>query len=601
MATKDHVAETNVEKLNENLAKVEQLSQRLIKTLGARNPANPTLSGPSQELLSKAASSYWTGIMGNPGRLYEQQLEYWGKSVRHFLEAQQSMLRGVAPEGDDAPDPLAHDKRFANPLWESHPYFNYIKNQYALNAQAVEQALADVDETLSEKDRKRLGYFAHQIVDMMSPTNFLGTNPDALERAVETEGESLVKGLENLIADLEANNGELVVRLSDDRSFDLGENIATAPGEVVYRNRMMELIQYSPSTEQVHATPLIIFPPWINKFYIMDLKPQNSLIRWIVDQGYTLFVVSWVNPDETYAEVGLEEYVEEGFLTAIREVKAITGQRQVNAVGYCIAGTTLHLALALMAKRGDKSVKSATFFTALTDFSDQGEFTPFLQDDFIAGIEQEVAEQGVLRSFVMGRTMSFLRSIDLVYQPAVRSYMMGETPPAFDLLFWNGDGSNLPARMTVQYLRGLCQGNEFVGEGFELGGETLHIGDVKIPLMSVTCKSDHIAPWKDCYRGFQQTGAKDRSFIVSESGHIAGIVNPPSRNKYGHYTNDDESGTADDWMAGAEHHAGSWWPRWEAWLAGRSGKMIAARMPGDEEHPPLAPAPGTYVRRKSAD
>ena len=277
-----------------------------------------------------------------------------------------------------------------------------------------------------------------------------------------------MKGLENLIADLEANNGELVVRLADDRAFELGENIATAPGEVVYRNRMMELIQYSPSTEQVHTTPLIIFPPWINKFYIMDLKPQNSLIRWIVDQGYTLFVVSWVNPDETYAEVGLEEYVEEGFLTAIREVKAITGQRTVNAVGYCIAGTTLHLTLALMAKRGDKSVKSATFFTALTDFSDQGEFTPFLQDDFIDGIEHEVAEQGVLRSFVMGRTMSFLRSIDLVYQPAVRSYMMGETPPAFDLLYWNGDGSNLPARMTVQYLRGLCQRNEFVGDGFEL-------------------------------------------------------------------------------------------------------------------------------------
>jgi len=602
MTTQDDVAGANIDKLNENLAKVEELSQRLIQTMAARNPANPTLNTPSHELVSKAATSYWTEMLENPGKLYEQQLEYWGKSVRHFLEAQQTMLRGGAAgdEEEDAPDPLAGDKRFANPLWESHPFFRYIKRQYALNAQAIEQALDEIDEDLPDKDRQRLDYFAHQIIDMMSPTNFLGTNPDALERALETEGESLVKGLENLIADLEANNGEMVVRLADDKAFELGENIATTPGEVVYRNRMMELIQYAPATEEVHATPLVIFPPWINKFYIMDLKPENSLIKWITEQGYTLFVVSWVNADSSHAEVGLEEYIEEGYLTAIREIKAITGEKQVNAVGYCIAGTTLHLVLALMAKHGDKSVKSATFFTALTDFSEQGEFTPFLQDDFIDGIEAEVASQGVLRSFVMGRTMSFLRSRDLVYQPAVRHYMMGEAPPAFDLLYWNGDGSNLPGKMTMQYLRGLCQRNEFVEEGIDLCGERLHIRDVKIPLMSVTCETDHIAAWKDCYRGFQQTGSKNRTFIVSESGHIAGIVNPPTKKKYGHYTNDDLSGTADEWMAGATRHDGSWWPRWEAWLAKRSGKMVPARQPGDDEHPPLAPAPGTYVRKKAA-
>ncbi|MEQ8901922.1 MAG: class I poly(R)-hydroxyalkanoic acid synthase [Roseovarius sp.] len=599
MTTHDDVAGENVEKLNENLAKVEQLSQRLVQALAARKPANPTLNAPSQELFSKAASSYWTEMFENPGKIYEQQLEYWGKSVRHFMEAQQMLVRGEVAETDDEPDPLAGDKRFANPLWTSHPYFKYIKRQYALNAQAIEQALEDIDEDLPAKDRRRLDYFAHQIIDMMSPTNFLGTNPDALERAIETEGESLVKGMENLIADLEANNGELVVRLADDKAFELGTNIATTPGEVVYRNRMMELIQYSPTTEQVHAIPLVIFPPWINKFYILDLKAQNSMIKWITDQGYTLFVVSWVNADASHADVGMEDYIDEGFLTAIREAKAITGQKQVNAVGYCIAGTTLHLTLSLMAKRGDKSVKSATFFTALTDFAEQGEFTPFLQDDFIDGIEEEVAAQGMLRSFIMGRTMSFLRSRDLIYQPAVRSYMMGEAPPAFDLLYWNGDGANLPGRMTVQYLRGLCQSNDFVTGGFDLCGERLHISDVKIPLMSVTCESDHIAAWKDCYRGFQQTGSKDRTFIVSESGHIAGIVNPPSKKKYGHYTNDDLSGTADEWMANATYNEGSWWPRWEAWLAKRSGKMVAAREPGDSEHPALAPAPGTYVQKKA--
>jgi len=601
MATQEDVAADNLDKLNRNLERVEQLSKRLVQALAVREPANPQLNAPSQDLFAKAAASYWQEMFQNPGKMYEQQLEYWGKSVRHFLEAQQAAVQGKLPEDaeEEGEDPLQGDKRFANPLWNTHPFFHYVKLQYALNKQAIEQAVADLDD-MDAKEKRRLEYFARQIVDMMSPTNFLGTNPDALERAVETEGESLVKGLENLVADLEANQGEMVVRLVDENAFELGENIATTPGEVVYRNRMMELIQYAPATEQVYETPLVIFPPWINKFYVLDLKAQNSLIKWITEQGYTLFVVSWVNADRSYADVGMDDYVEDGFLAAIREVKAITGQEKVNAVGYCIAGTTLHMVLSLLAKRGDKSVKSATFFTALTDFSEHGEFTPFLQDDFVDAIKDEVAEQGIMRSFIMGRTMSFLRSNDLIYNPAVKSYMMGETPPAFDLLYWNGDGSNLPGRMAVEYLRGLCQANKFTTEGYELCGETVHIRDVKVPIMAVTCQKDHIAAWKDCYRGFKMTGARSRSFIVSESGHIAGIVNPPSKKKYGHFTNDDLPETPDEWLAGAQFHEGSWWLRWESWLRKRSGKKVPARAPGDAEHPPLAPAPGTYVRQKSS-
>ncbi len=600
MATHEDVAGENLEKMNENLARVEELTQRLVKAFSARNPANPSLNGPDQELFAKAASSLWADMLENPGKIYEKQLEYWGKSVRHFMEAQQGLMQGHVPEADeDEEDPLKGDKRFSNPLWETNPYFHYVKQQYALNKQAIEDAVAEADD-LSPKDKQRLEYFSSQIVNMMSPTNFLGTNPDALEKAVATEGESLVKGLENLVADLEANKGEMVVRLADESAFELGENIATSQGEVVYRNRMMELIQYAPTTEEVHETPLVIFPPWINKFYILDLKEQNSMIKWITDQGYTLFVVSWVNPDASYADVRMDDYIEEGFLTAIREAKAICGVKQVNTVGYCIAGTTLHLTLALLAKQGDKSVKSATFFTALTDFSEQGEFVPFLQDDFVDGIEAEVQEQGVLRSFIMSRTMSFLRSNDLIYTPAIRSYMMGETPPAFDLLYWNGDGANLPGAMTMQYLRGLCQKNAFVTDGFDICGEKVHIKDVTVPLMSVTCESDHIAAWKDCYRGFQQTGSKNRTFILSQSGHIAGIVNPPNKKKYGHYTNSDLSLDADSWREGATFHEGSWWPRWETWLKKRSGKMVPARKPGDSEHPPLAPAPGSYVRKKAS-
>ena len=597
MSTVDAATGKELDKLNANLERVEELSTRLVQALSNRTPANPTLNAPGQDLIAQAATSYWKDMFENPGRMYEQQLEFWGKSVRHFMEAQQALATGRAPE-DGEEDPLKGDKRFANPLWETHPYFHYIKQQYALNKHAVEQAVAEIDD-MPVKEKRRLEYFSRQIVDMMSPTNFLGTNPDALERAVETEGESLVRGLENLVADLEANSGEMVVRLADESAFELGENIATTPGEVVYRNDMMELIQYAPATEEVFKTPLIIFPPWINKYYILDLKAQNSMIKWVTEQGYTLFVVSWINPDVSHADIGMGDYIDQGFLTAIDEVKAITGEMQVNAVGYCIAGTTLHLTLSLLAKRSDTSVKSATFFTALTDFSEQGEFSPFLQDDFVDGIEEEVTEQGMLRSFIMGRTMSFLRSNDLIYTPAVKSYMMGEAPPAFDLLYWNGDGANLPGKMTMEYLRGLCQGNDFVGDGFEMLGEKLSIKDVTVPIMAITCETDHIAAWKDCYRGFQQTGSKDKTFVVSESGHIAGIVNPPSKKKYGHYTNPDVSGSADDWMAEATYTEGSWWPRWETWLRKKSGKQVAARAPGGSNHPPIAPAPGTYVRRKA--
>ncbi|NNK79236.1 MAG: alpha/beta fold hydrolase, partial [Litoreibacter sp.] len=311
------------------------------------------------------------------------------------------------------------------------------------------------------------------------------------------------------------------------------------------------------------------------------------------------FIVSWVNPDETYADVGLDSYVDEGFLTAINEVKKITGEEQVNAVGYCIAGTTLALALSLLKKRKDKSIKSATFFTALTDFEDPGEMGVFLEDDFVDGIERQVADQGYLHSFFMSRTFSFLRANDLIYGPAIRSYMMGEAPPAFDLLYWNGDSTNLPGRFVVEYLRGLCQENQFAKGELELFGEKLGMKDITVPVCAITCETDHIAAWKGSYNGVSQFKSKDKTFIVSESGHIAGIINPPSKKKYGHYTNDGPMEDPEAWLEGADYHEGSWWPRWESWLKKRSGKKVPARIPGDESHPVLCPAPGTYVLRST--
>lgn len=581
-------------KLEKNMERIQELTQRLMGAMSNKRNVPQDLQGPEPELYARAGNALFHEMVQNPSKIIEQQIGYWGKTLQHFVDAQQALSKGnlEAPQ-DDTPT----DRRFKNPLWQSHPYFNFLKQQYMLNAQAVDDAVADM-QGLDDADKRRMEYFSHQIVDMLSPTNFLATNPDALTKAVETEGDSLVQGLENMIADLEANDGELVVSLADKNAFTIGENLATTQGDVVFRNHMFELIQYTPTTEKVHETPLIIFPPWINKFYVLDLKEQNSLIKWIVDQGFTLFVVSWINPDASYRDVGMTEYVEDGYVTAFETVREICDVEKVNAVGYCIAGTTLSLSLAVMKARGLDYVNSATLFTTLTDFSERGEVGVFLNNDFVDGIEAEVSESGFLDSFYMSRTFSYLRSNDLIYQPAIRSYMLGEAPPAFDLLYWNGDGTNLPGKMCVEYLRGLCQDDKFATTGFEVAGVTARLSDVDVPLCAIACESDHIAAWKSSLRGVQKTGSKDKTFILSGSGHIAGIVNPPSKNKYGFWTNSDLGLSPEDWQAGAEAHEGSWWPVWGTWLAKKSGKKIEARSPGSATHPAIMPAPGTYVLGK---
>ncbi|WP_417248050.1 PHA/PHB synthase family protein [Celeribacter sp.] len=587
----------DVDALNANIARIEELSQRLATALTRRKPIPPALQGPSQELFLKAATAYMAEMMNNPAKIVEHQIGYWGKTLKHYVEAQQKLAKGdLAPPTDETPT----DRRFSNPLWETNPYFNFLKQQYMLNAEAIETAVDDI-EGVDPHDHKRLEYFTRQIVDMLAPTNFLATNPDALEQAVATNGESLVRGLENLVRDLEDHDGEMIVNLADKDAFEVGRNLGTTKGSVVFRNRMFELIQYAPTTETVHNKPLLIFPPWINKFYILDLTERNSLIKWIVDQGYTLFVVSWVNPDESYGDVGMEEYVEEGYMAAIETVKKITDQKSINVIGYCIAGTTLAIALGLMKKRGDKSVNAATFFTALTDFSDQGEIGVFLDDDFVDGIEEEAARTGVMKSLYMARTFSYLRANDLIYRPAIRYYMLGETPPAFDLLYWNGDSTNLPGKMATEYLRNLCQHDHLATKGYDIAGETVHLSDVTVPLCAIGCETDHIAAWDSSYNGVRKMGSKNKTFILSESGHIAGIVNPPSKKKYGHYTNEDMTLEPQEWKGTAQFHEGSWWPRWEKWLSKRSGKQIPARVIGESGFEELVPAPGLYVKVESSD
>lgn len=592
MTTDGQDGDEKEKRLEANLAQIETLTKRLAEAMSNKRSIDPALQAPGQDLMVKAATAYMTEMMTNPAKLIETQIGYWGKSLKHYIDAQQELSKGklTAPK-----DSTPKDRRFSNPLWETHPFFNYVKQQYLMSSEMIEGTVKSLD-YLEATDQQRLEYFSQQMIDMLSPTNFFGTNPDALSKAVETDGQSLVDGLKNLVRDIEANRGDLLVTLSDKHAFKVGENLATTKGSVVFRNRLFELIQYAPTTKKTHKIPLVIFPPWINKFYILDLKPQNSLIKWVVDQGFTVFVVSWANPDASYADVGLDTYIEEGYLEAINQAKKIAKTKEVNAVGYCIGGTTLALTLALLEKRKNQSVKSATFFTTLTDFSMPGEIGAFLGDDFVDGIERTVNKVGILESFFMSRTFSFLRANDLIYAPAIKSYMMGEAPPAFDLLFWNGDSTNLPARMAVEYLRGLCQQNLFAGAGYTILDQKLCLKDVKVPLCAIACETDHIAPWKGSYAGIQQMGAKDKTFILAQSGHIAGIISSPLKNKYGHYTNTDWPQSPEDWIAGAEFSDGSWWPRWGKWLAKQSGAQISARGLGENDDSVLAQAPGTYVK-----
>ena len=576
-------------RLKANTEKLSELNLRLLKALAGRKPAKPAMQGPGPQFYAESMSAFLNDAMANPARIFEQQVSLWGESLQNWINLQD------ADKGDKG---QAHarpkDNRFSDDLWNANPYFRLLRDQYRSFEAAVTQSVEEMG-GVDDRQRRRLDFFSRQLVAMMSPANFLATNPVALERAVETEGESLVRGLENLVRDLEKNDGELLVTLADPDAFEVGGNLATTEGAVVFRNELLELIQYTPRTAEAHRIPIVIVPPWINKYYILDLKPENSFIRWVVEQGFTVFVVSWVNPGTEHRDVGMDSYALDGCIAAVRATQEITGEDQVNAVGYCIGGTLLALVLAYMAKTGDKSIRSATFLTTLADFAEMADLGVFIEDGVLEEIEREVEEKGFLPSIYMARTFSYMRANDLVYGPAVRSYMMGEPPPAFDLLFWNGDSTNMPARMTVEYLRRLCQNNEFSDGGFNLLGETVSLRDVRHPLFAIACETDHIANWPGAYSSIAGMRSRDKTFILSQSGHIAGIVNPPARNRYGHYIGARLPKSPDAWRRQAEFREGSWWRRWSEWLARRSGAKFPARAPGGENGGVLGPAPGSYV------
>ena len=579
--------------LGQNFQRINFLLQRLFLALSRREVRNPGVEGPGQPLFLRAAIGQAQGWMTNPMKAFNGHIQFWQNTTALYAELTQAMLSGGAhvPKDEDK------DARFADAEWSKHPFFYYLKRQYQIMSAYLENLADNASTGEDEKHAEQIHFFTHQLVDLFSPSNFLASNPVAIKKAVETNGRSLVEGLENLVKDLERNGGDLLVTLSDPEAFKVGETLATAPGHVVHETELFQLIRYEPTTPKVYSRPLLLIPPWINKFYILDLQPKSSLVRWLVDQGYAVYIVSWKNPREELREYGMDSYVEQGVLPAMRKVDELHGNDGVNVVGYCIGGTTLALTLALLGKtKAENPAKSATFFTALTDFEDPGPLKAFIDEGFISGIMVEAHRKGYLDQRIMARTFSFLRPNDLVYGPAVKAYLLGEARPKFDLLFWNEDSTRLPERMAREYLTHLYRDNKFSKGEFELEGKKVSIDDIKIPHYVVACEKDHIAPWDASFKGLTRAKGGGR-FVLAQSGHIAGIVNHPDKKKYGYWVSDTDPGTdLDAWRAGTEAHEGSWWPDWSAWLSKRSGKKIDAAESFPKSTPRLEPAPGRYVR-----
>ena len=532
----------------------------------------------------------------DPTRMVEAQMRLWQDYQRLWMGTTARLLH-PAPPADPVIEPAPEDQRFRDAEWSENPVFDYIKQAYLLNAEWAKRMVESI-EGLDADTARKVDFFSRQVVDAMSPTNFALTNPTVIRETAERRGENLRQGYENLAAVVARGKGPLAVEQVPRDAFEVGTDVAVTPGEVVFQNDLLQLIQYAPSTETVHKRPLLIVPPWINKYYILDLRPRNSFVAWCVAQGYTVFMVSWVNPDERHRERGFDDYLRDGVLAALDAVERATGEGEVNAIGYCIGGTLLAIALAWLGARGETRVRSATFFAAQVDFVDGGELRVFTDPATLKLIEGEVERRGFLDGASMAAAFNLLRSNDLVWHYAVESYLLGKTPRAFDLLYWNADSTRFPARLLFEYLRGMYQENRLAEPGaLEVLGQPIDLADVRIPVYLQASRQDHIAPAASVYKAMNLFSGP-RRFVLAGSGHIAGVINPPDREKYQHWINPGRRRprSLDEWLRGAEEHPGSWWPDWHRWMARRCGRRVPARVPGEGGLAPIEPAPGSYVR-----
>jgi poly[(R)-3-hydroxyalkanoate] polymerase subunit PhaC len=566
--------------------------QKIMQNFLSKQTSSGQIGIGDASTLGRAFTDLITKMMSDPATLVKAQIDLFNESVRVWQQTGERLLlmRGAQPEPPK-------DKRFKHPDWSENEMFNFIKESYLVTAKTILSTVHDV-KGLDKATVRKVDFYARQYVDAISPSNFIATNPEVLTTTLQTGGQNLLRGLENLLTDLKRGDGRLSITMTDTKAFRLGENIATTPGKVVFQNDLMQLIQYAPSTSQVRRRPLLIVPPWINKFYVLDLQPKNSFIKWAVDQGHTVFVISWVNPDERLEKKSFEDYMLEGPLAALDAIHAATAERSVNAVGYCLGGTLLASTLAYMAVRGDDRIASATYFVTLVDFTEVGDMAVFIDEEQLTSLEKRMEERGYLEAQDMATSFNMLRANDLIWSFVVNNYLLGKERIPFDLLFWNSDSTRMPAAMHSFYLRNMYQRNLLAKPGgIRLAGTRINLRKIKTPTFLLSTREDHIAPWKSTYAATRlYSGPVD--FVLSASGHMAGVISAPG-SKYGHWTNDELPATPDAWFAGAQAHQSSWWPVWDEWVTQFDLGRVPARTPGAGKLPSIEAAPGSYVRVRS--
>jgi polyhydroxyalkanoate synthase subunit PhaC len=578
------------EALAASMTKIAERSQALVSGFLSNQSGSLGMGDPLN--VGNAFIELTQRMMANPAQMMQAQFQLWQDYMSLWQTTTQKMM-GADVDPLHAPD--REDRRFRDSEWDESIVFDYIKQSYLLSSRWLTNTVREVD-GLDDKTAKKVDFYTRQFADALAPTNFLMTNPEVIRATVESGGENLVKGLENLLEDMERGDGQLRIRQTDETAFTLGGNVAVTPGKVVFQNDLMQLIQYEPVTKKVDKRPLLIMPPWINKYYILDLQPKNSFISWCVHQGLTVFVVSWVNPDSKLAKKSFEDYMLEGPLAALDAIEAATGEKEANVIGYCLGGTLLASTLAYMAAKKDKRFASATFFTALTDFTEPGQLGVFIDEEQIEALEERMEDEGgVLEGSSMATTFNMLRANDLIWSFVVHNYLLGKEPFPFDLLYWNSDSTRMPAEMHSFYLRKMYQENKLIEPGgIELAGVPIDLSKVDLPVFMLSTKEDHIAPWKSTYAATQIYKGPVQ-FCLAGSGHIAGVVNPPTVEKYGYWTSAKNPADPDKWFEGAKEHPGSWWPEWRKWLAKNAGGQVNARTPGNHKLKVIEAAPGSYA------
>ncbi len=550
-----------------------------------------------QQSLNEAFGDLMLQLAKDPTRLFQAQMQLFEQSMALWQAMGQRMMGQEAEPVVQAPK---GDRRFKDGAWNEALVFDYLKQSYLLTSNCV-QSLVQETEGLDPKNKEKVDFFTRQYLSAMAPSNFAATNPAVVKKTVDSKGENLLKGLEHMLADLEAGRGRLKISMTDEASFEVGKNVAVSPGKVVFQNDLMQLIQYAPTTEKVHKRPLLFVPPWINKFYVMDLQPKNSLIKGAVDQGHTVFVISWVNPRKELAHKDFEDYMREGPLAALDAIEAHLGESSINLLGFCIGGILSVATLAYLNAKGDAHVNSATFLATMVDLKDVGEVSVFIDEKQLASLEQHVAEKGYLEGHHMAQMFNMMRENDLIWSFVVNNYLLGREPMPFDLLYWNSDSTRLPASMLATYLRKFYCENGLMRPGhLVLDGEPIDIRKIKTPSYFLCTKEDHIAPWVSSYPAVK-TFAGPVKFVLGGSGHIAGVINPPAANKYCYWTNRKTPDDPEEWLAGAERHEGSWWSDWHRWLARKGGAKVEAREPEAGNLAVIEDAPGSYVRERVED